>query len=312
VVWGYVIQGIVLLAGAIRTIIFLVINIKGGWATIMHITIDNHKMKMFDFALDFQQATFWGVLLGGITLNLIPYSSDQSVIQRYMATKDEKASARGIWFNGWLSIPVSIVFYFIGTALYAFFKTHPGELNLAMKNTDSIFPHFIMARMPIGFAGLMIAAIFSASMSTISANINSISTAYTTDFYRHFHPESSDKHRLYIARITGVVAGGVGILLALFMATWSLYSLFVYFNTFLGLLAGGLAGLFAMGIFFPRIHARAALWGFILGTILLMYVKFFTPLSFLLYGFIGFSTGIIFAWIISLVTGENKKDISPD
>ncbi|MCD6200997.1 MAG: cyclically-permuted mutarotase family protein [Bacteroidales bacterium] len=309
VVWGDVIQGFVLLGGAILTIVFLISDIQGGLKTVVQITLDEHKMKMFDMAFDFRRATFWVMLLGGFVLNLIPYSSDQSVIQRYMATKDEKTSSKGIWFNGWLSIPVSFVFYFIGTALYVFFKTHPAELNLAAQNTDAIFPHFIMARIPVGVAGLMIAAIFSASMSTISANINSISTAYTMDFYQHFHPASTDRRRLNVARITGIVAGGIGILLALFMATWDLYSLFDYFNTFLGLLAGGLAGLFAMGIFFRRINAKAALFGFLFGLALLMYVKFFTMVSFLLYGFIGFSGSILFAWIFSFFYREKKQNI---
>ncbi len=310
VIWGDVIQGIVLLGGAILTVVFVISGTEGGLNSLVHITIDEQKMRIFDFSFDFTRATFWVVLLGGLSLNLIPYTSDQSVIQRYMTTKDEKTAAKSIWFNGMLSIPVSIIFYFIGTGLYAYFKTQPHELDLAMENADSIFPHFIMARMPIGIAGLMIAAIFSASMSTVSANINSISTAFTVDFYRHFQPGSSDSNRLWVARITGIVAGGIGVALAMFMANWNLLSLFDYFNTFLGLLAGGLAGLFAMGIFFKRINAKGALWGFVSGTILLLYVKFFTPVSFLLYGFIGLGTSVIFGYLFSLITRNSTKDIT--
>jgi len=188
------------------------------------------------------------VLLGGLANNLISYSADQTVIQRYLTTKNEHSAAKGILMNGILSVVVSLVFYFIGTALYSYYKTQPVELNFAMQNTDAIFPHFIMSKMPVGVAGLLIAAIFSATMSTVSSNVNSISTAFTTDFYRHFFPGSSDKKLLGGARWSGILFGLTGVALALLMATLSILSLFDYFNTILGLLASGLGALFLMSL----------------------------------------------------------------
>ncbi len=240
---------------------------------------------MFYFAIDITMATFWVVLLGGLANNLIVYSSDQAVIQRYLTTKDEKSAAKSLWFNGTMSIFISLVFYFIGTALFVLYKTQPEELNMAMGNPDSIFPHFIMTRMPVGIAGLMIAAIFSATMSTVSSNVNSISTAFTIDIYNHLWPGSSDSRRLRVARITGILSGGLGILLAILMATWNILSLFDYFNVILGLLVGGLGGVFAMAIFFPRVNATGAITGFIMSFIVLLLIKFYTSVSFLLYGF---------------------------
>ncbi|MCK4749422.1 MAG: cyclically-permuted mutarotase family protein, partial [Bacteroidales bacterium] len=182
--------------------------------------------------------------------------------------------------------------------------------NMAMGNPDSIFPHFIMTRMPIGIAGLMIAAIFSATMSTVSSNVNSISTAFTVDIYNRLSPGSSDSRRLRVARITGILSGGLGIMLALLMATWNILSLFDYFNVILGLLVGGLGGVFAMAIFLPRINSIGAITGFITSFIVLLIIKFYTSVSFLLYGFLGIIVSITIAYMVSLLTPKDEKDIS--
>jgi len=307
VIWGDVIQGFVLLGGTLFAAVFLVTEIDGGAGKLIEISLDNQKFVMFDLALSWKSATLWVVLLGGLANNLISYSADQTVIQRYLTTRDERSAGKGILMNGIMSAVVLVVFYFIGTALYAYYKTQPGELNFAMQNTDAIFPHFIMSKMPVGLAGLLIAAIFSATMSTVSSNVNSISTAFTTDFYRHFYPNSSDKRLLKVARWSGVLFGSTGVALALLMATLSILSLFDYFNTILGLLASGLGALFLMGIFFPRIGAKSALTGFILGTGTLFALSLTTQISFLLYGFIGMGLTLVFALLNSLVFPNRKE-----
>jgi len=178
-----------------------------------------------------------------------------------------------------------------------------------MQNTDSIFPHFIMSKMPVGVAGLLIAAIFSASMSTVSSNVNSLSTAFTSDFYRHFFPGSSDKRQLAVARWSGIIFGGIGVGFALLMASLNILSLFDYFNKILGLLVSGLGALFIMGIFFPRINSRSALSGFVIGTGVLLYVQLQTEISFWLYGFIGMVVSVLMALVFSGFS-SNKKEIT--
>jgi len=310
VIWGDVIQGFVLLAGAILAVIFMISGTEGGLNKVIEITIEHEKMKMFDFVFDLSRATFWVVLLGGLANNLISYSSDQAVIQRYMTTKNQRDAAKGLWFNGTMSIIISIIFYFIGTTLFVLYKTQPHELNIAMGNPDSIFPHFIMTRMPIGIAGLMIAAIFSATMSTVSSNVNSISTAFTMDIYKHLRPESPDSRRLRVARISGIVSGGLGILLALLMATWNILSLLDYFYVILGLLVGGLGGVFVMAVFFPRINSTGAIAGFVLSFIILLIIKAYSSVSFVLYGFLGITISVLIAYLVSLFTPVEKKDIT--
>lgn len=295
VVWGDVVQGIVLMGGAIIALIFLISGTEGGFSAVIDISVSNNKFQIFDWAFDWKRATIWVVVLGGLANNLISYSSDQTVIQRYMTTKDENASRRSIILNGFLSIAVSVLFYFIGTALFAYYTSHPERMNFTMNNPDAIFPQFIMAELPVGLAGLLIAAIFAATMSTISSNINSIATAFTSDFYVKWFKNSSEKQKLKTARYSGIIFGSIGVGLALLMATWNILSLFDYFNYILGLMSSGLGGLFAIGIFFPRIDGKSALIGFVLSTILLLIISVYTDVSFLLFGFIGIVLSIVIA-----------------
>lgn len=307
VVWGDVIQGIILVGGALFAMFYLAFNTEGGFYGFFDLACQNDKFRLFDWSFDYTKATFWVVILGGLANNLISYTSDQTVIQRYLTTKDERSAGRSILMNGLMSAFISVAFYAIGTGLYTFFKTHPAELDYTMANTDTIFPFFMMSQMPVGVAGLLIAAIFAATMSTISSNINSVSTAFTIDIYRKWRPLASDKSMLRVARRTCAVSGLIGMGLALLMATWNILSLLDYFNTILGLLSSGLGGLFIMGIFFPRIGARAALIGFIVGTAVVFYLNYCTPMSFLLFGFVGMVVSVLVALLISLFDREKRE-----
>jgi len=306
VIWGDVIQGIILVGGAIFSVIYLIANTEGGLGGFIDIAVADDKFRLFKWSFDWRSATFWVVIVGGLANNLISYTSDQTVIQRYMTTKNEKSAAKGILLNGVMSAFVSIVFYAIGTGLYTFFKTNPGELDITMQKADAIFPFFMMSQMPVGIAGLLIAAIFAATMSTISSNINSVSTAFSVDFYQRFCPQVKDKTLLRVARITCVVCGVIGVGIALLMVTWNILSLFDYFNMILGLLTSGLGGLFMMGIFFPRIRGGAALTGFLVGVLAVFAISLYTNIHFLLYGAIGIVVSVMVGLFISLFN-KNKQ-----
>ena len=309
VVWGDVIQGFILLTGALVALIFMLAGVEGGLSGFLDITFQNHKFHTFDFRLDLSQPVFWVVLIGGLANTLISFTSDQSVVQRYMTTKDEKATGRSIWLNGFLSIPVTIIFFLLGTALYAYYTSNPEQLAVVNPNVDSVFPQFIVGQMPSGVAGLLIAAIFAAAMSTLSSNINSVAAVITSDFYKTFFTESPIYQRMVVARWSGVIVGILGMVMALILATWNIASLWDQFNTFVGLLTGGLGALFIMGIFFPGISGPAAFLSTIGSLVILLLVKNNTDLSFLLYGLIGLSTSVILGLLISLII-PNKKHIS--
>ena len=303
VIWGDVIQGCILVGGAIFAALYLWGNTEGGFSGAWQMAVDNDKMRLFLWSWDYRRVTFWVAILGGgIANNLISYTSDQTVIQRYMTTKDEKSAGRSILVNGFMSVFISVAFYFIGTGLYTFYKTHPQSLDITMQQGDAIFPFFMMSQMPAGVAGLLIAAIFAATMSTISSNINSVSTAFSVDFVQRFHPSIKDSTLLRVARWTCVVSGLMGLCIALLMATWDITSLLDYFNTILGLLTSGLGGLFVMAVFIPRIKGWSALTGFIAGEVVVLLMYLYTDANFFLFGLAGIVVSVIVAWLASLTS----------
>lgn len=310
VVWGDVIQGFILVGGALIAFGFMISGVEGGLAGFAGVTSEHRKFLMFDFSFDFTQAVFWVVLIGGLANSLILYTSDQSVVQRYMTTRDEKATARGIWLNGIVSIPVSLLFFLLGTGLFAFYYFNPDRLALTNPNIDATFPQFIVGELPPGVAGILISAIFAAAMSTLSSNINSVAAVITSDFYKVAKsPSSGSRGAMVTARISGVAAGILGIIMALVLATWDIASLWDQFNTFLGLLTSGLAALFVMGIFSNRISAPAALVGVVAGMSVLLWIEMNTSISFLLYGAVGMAISVITAMVITVML-PNRKNIN--
>ncbi|MEZ5952530.1 MAG: hypothetical protein R3C12_25745 [Planctomycetaceae bacterium] len=93
------------------------------------------------------QAALWVIVIGGIGQNVASYTADQAVVQRYMTTPSEKLAARAIWTNALLTIPATFLFFGIGTALFAYYQSHPGRLDPTI-TTDQIFPLFIASEMP--------------------------------------------------------------------------------------------------------------------------------------------------------------------
>ena len=308
VIWGDVVQGLILVFGAIFAVIYLAVNTEGGVMGCIDIALENDKLRLFDWNSSWSQACWWVIIIGGLANNLISYTSDQTVIQRYLTTPDEKSAGRGILVNGLMSVFVSVAFYMIGTGLYTFYKTHPAELDVTMAQSDAIFPFFMMSQMPAGVAGMLIAAIFAATMSTISSNINSVATAFSIDFWKRFR-RTTDSQLVVVARWASMVSGMVGLLLALFMATWDIQSFLDFFNEALGLLTSGLGGLFFIAVFMKRVKGYAALAGFVVGEAVVFWMSECTDANFFLFGATGMVVSIVVAWLLSIGTYFKKSQL---
>ncbi len=306
VIWGDVVQGLILVFGAIFAVVYLAVNTEGGVMGCIDIALTNDKLRLFDWSNSWSQACWWVIIIGGLANNLISYTSDQTVIQRYLTTPDEKSAGRGILVNGLMSVFVSVAFYMIGTGLYTFYKTHPTELDVTMGQSDAIFPFFMMSQMPAGIAGALIAAIFAATMSTISSNINSVATAFSIDFWKRFR-RTTDSQLVVVARWASVVSGMIGLLLALLMATWDIQSFLDFFNEALGLLTSGLGGLFFIAVFMKRVKGYAALIGFVVGEAVVFWMSECTDANFFLFGATGMVVSIVVAWLLSIGTYFKKS-----
>ena len=306
VIWTDVIQVFVLLGGALGCLLFIPFHLEGGWSQLWHSAIEAGKLQVFDVRFDFTVTSFWVMLIGGIGASLISYGSDQTVIQRYLTTKDERNAARSIWTNALLSIPATILFFGMGTALFVFYQKHPAMLDPTMNNADAIFPFFIVSQLPDGIAGLLIAGIFAAAMSSLDSSMNAVATVLTHDFYLRFQPASSDRQLLIFARIMTAIIGTLGLAFALLLATWDIQSLWDQLNTFIGLFAGGLGGIFILGIFTKKTNGTGAIIGLLSSALIQYLIKMYTPLSFLLYTATGMIACIFVGYLASILLKQNN------
>lgn len=267
VVWTDAIQAIILIIGAVVCAIYLLFDMPEGPAQVFEIGATNKKFSLGSYGLDMSESTFWVVLLYGIFMNLQNFGIDQNFVQRYIASRSNREAKRSALNGGLLYLPVSLLFVFIGTALFAYYNGGDGNLpdELRMATTgDGIFPYFIVNALPVGVTGLLIAAIFAAGMSTISTSYNSMATVFLTDYYqRFFKKTASDRQAMRVLYISSLLIsiGGIAIALAMINvksaldAWWKLASIF----------SGGMLGLFLLGVFSKSRNPTGAIIGVIVG-----------------------------------------------
>jgi len=301
VIWTDVVQAIVLIGGAFIALGIIIGDLDGGFTQFVSVAAENGKFNLAHLNWDWTSDALIVVIIGAIFTNsLVPYTTDQAVIQRYLTTPDEKQAARAIWLNGFLAIFAGALFLLVGTGLFVFYQTNP-QLLVSLEKPDQIFPLFIARQMPDGVAGLVIAGVFAAAMSTIDSSMHSISTVVTTDFVRRFMPHLSERKYLLFARCLTIALGISGTATAMLLARIEIKYLWDFFLGIMGLLGGTLAGLFMLGIFTRRVNTANAWIGAVASIGMLLYVKLATQLNSLLYGAIGaitcfgaaFLTGII-------------------
>ena len=314
VVWSDFVQGIVLVSGALAIFFSLVHGTDGGLAGAWSLASTHGKTTLIDLRFLSTEPVLWVVLVLAIIENLSSYTSDQCVIQRYLSVKDEKAAARSIWFNGVFTVAVSAVFSAIGTALWTYYRSHPEMLDPSLPKADSILPYFIVSGLPPALAGLVAAALFAATISTLSANLSSAATALTADFVLKFRPSTSSEAQVRWGRAFTFAAGILGIAAALVLAHTDTRSLFDKFKEFISVLTAGLAGLFFLGVFVRRVGGRAAVAGLVLNYFVCFALRY-APLPFerphvFLVGGIGFSFCVLTAWLLSFIIPERKRDLT--
>nr|WP_240155179.1 sodium:solute symporter [Chitinophaga sp. Cy-1792] len=293
VIWTEVVQVIILLTGAILALVLIPLYLNHTVSQSMDILHQYNKLKVFDLHFSFTSSTFWVVVIGGFALNLIQYGCDQTVVQRYLTTTDEKEAVKSLRLGAWLTLPSTIIFFAIGTLLFLFYRDHPQEVNIALDNQDTIFPWYIVTQLPKGIAGLVITAIFAAAMGSLNGSVNGVATVVVNDFFRRQLPGKADKYYLRMARVVTLVVGLFGTLVAWLMANWGATSLWDQFNLIMGLFTGSVGGLFILGIFTKRVAGKAAVAGFAVSAGIQVLLLQYTHIHLLMYAFTGLTACVI-------------------
>ncbi|GAA4418039.1 sodium:solute symporter [Nibrella viscosa] len=275
VMWTDAIQGIVLISGAILCLLYIWFSMPEGPGQVFAIAQENNKFSLGSFGLSLSEPTFWVVLIYGIFINLQNFGIDQNYVQRYMASKSDREAKRSAFQGGLLYLPVSLLFFLIGTSLFAYYTAFPAELPTALREagmSDRVFPYFIVYKLPAGLTGLLIASIFAAGMSTVSTSINSSSTVILIDYYQRFRRKAvSEKDSMRVLYGASLVISILGILIGIAMinvksaldAWWKLASVF----------SGGMLGIFLLGAFVEKINVRGAIIGVVLGLLLILWMS---------------------------------------
>ena len=281
VIWTDAIQGIILITGAVVSALILTFSMPEGPGQLFRIAIANHKFSLGSFGPSLTESTFWVVLIYGLFINLQNYGIDQNYVQRYMTTGTDREAKASTVFGSLLYIPVSLVFFYIGTALFAYYTAQPDLLPEELKAAgagDKVFPHFIATGLPAGITGLLIAAIFAAGMSTVATSLNSTATIVLNDYYkRYFNKNAGEKSSMKVLYISSFLTGAFGILIALTLvgvesaldAWWSLASIF----------SGGMLGLFLLGYFSKKAVKIDAVIGVVIGVIVIIWMSL-SPICF--------------------------------
>jgi len=330
VIWTDVAQVVVLVGGAIFAAVYLIRGIDGGLARIVEVGAADHKFVFARGGFDPTVDVLFFVLLGNVFERLIPYGSDQAVIQRYLTTSSEKEARRSILLNSVMGIPLTAMLFFLGTGLYVFYKVNPDAVVPgAGFDADRIYPYFIVTQLPQGVSGLVIAAIFAASMSSLDSSLNSVATVCVNDVYRRYiDPKAADRRCLVLARVLTVFWGALATAVAVYMAlqlqanpehrgAWHL------FRQIFALLGGGLLGVFALGILVRRATWQGAIAGIVVSAGVLYLVKTRTvgeltlglvrsegKLTIFTYSLIAIATCALAGWLVSLVFRPQPSEVT--
>jgi len=314
VIWVEVVQLGIYLAGAIAAAIVITKGINGGLGEAISIGQQYNKFKFFDFTFTLTKTyTFWAGLIGGCFLTMSTHGTDQYLVQRYLCTDKPNRAAAALLSSGAVVLAQFLGFLFIGILLFAFY--HPFTLpeyetakvaTFPFTGGDKVFPDFITNHMPPGLAGLVVAAIFAAALSS---SLNSIAATAVNDLYKPFKPEQNDKHYLKISHILTLVVGVVQILIALALRNSNESALNQALSV-AALINGPVLGVFLVGTFLKRVSQTPALIGMIVAIVVMLIIRFKTPVAFTWYGFFGSMITFFVAWIASFAfppTDETRQ-----
>lgn len=311
VLWTDFIQGLVLIAGVVFTLIYLLFSIDGGIGTIFT-TLQNGKFLAPNevvFDPNILKSSVFIILVGAGINTFSSYISSQDVVQRFTTTTDIKELRKMTFGNGFLSIGTTTVIYLIGTALFVFYHQNPQLLQTA--HQDQIFASFIVYQLPIGVSGILIAAIYAASQSTLSTGLNSVATSWVLDIQDSFNRQISEEKQTKIAKLVSLGVGIIAIIVSMILANGEIKSAYEWFNSFMGLVLGVLAGIFVLGVITKKATSIGAYAGFFTSAIIVINLKYNHPgVTSWSYAIISIGVSCIIGYIISLIHLAIKKQKS--
>ncbi len=301
VIWTDVVQTVIYVGGTLVGLFTILHLVPGGWPAIHHLAAGAGKLQVFDFTPDFWKPyTFWAGLIGGAFLTTASHGTDQLIVQRLLAARNQRQSVTALLSSGAAILFQFALFLIVGVMLFAFYQVPSANFGRA----DRIFPTFIVSQMPHGISGLLIAAILAAAMSNLSAALNSLSSTSIIDFYLQRYPQTEERRKIRLSRLATL-----GWALLLFgLAVLSLHKVGRVIEVGLQIASvayGALLGVFLLGVLTRRANQSGAMVGMLFGFVTELYIWLFTKVPWTWYVAIG--TVVTFAVGYGVSLGSTEK-----
>jgi SSS family transporter len=283
VIWTDVVQTAIYVGGTAIGIGIILHYVPGGWTYIHQIADAHGKLRIFDFSPSFWKPyTFWSGLIGGTFFTIASHGTDQLIVQRLLAARNQRQSGLALVLSGIAIFVMFALFLLLGLMLFAYYLLPTSHFGTA----DRIYPTFIVTRMPHGISGLLIAAILAAAMSNLSAALNSLSSSTILDLYLRLRPHTEEGKRMQLSRFATVLWAAV-----LFgLAVLCLHRVGRVVEVGLQIASvsyGALLGVFLLGILTRRVNQNGAIVGMLCGFAAEVYLWQFTPVPWTWYVAIG-------------------------
>ena len=298
VIWTDVVQLGIYLTGTLVGFFTIVRLVPGGWSTIHQVATAAGKFRVFDLSWSFFTTyTLWSGVIGGAFLTTASHGTDQLIVQRLLSARTEGQSKAALLFSGVAVLVQFSLFLMIGAMLFVFYKLFPPVT--AFAHTDTIFPTFVVTKMPHVISGLLISAILAAAMSNLSAALNSLSSTTIVDFYGRLRPLATEERRVFLSRIATVGWGVVLFGLAILARRGG--KVLEVGLSIASVAYGSLLGVFLLGVLTKRASERGAMVGMLFGFLLNLYLWRFTRVPFTWYVVLGSIATFVMGYSLSLL-----------
>ncbi len=266
VIWTEVLQGVVMWVGIFVCLAFLFILTPGGPAAAFHLAWAKGKFGLGSWRFDLGPKNVWVMSLYGFFWYLQKYTGDQTIVQRYLVARSDRDALKGIAIGALMCVPVWTLFMLIGTLVWAYYQLSGVALPAFASQADTVFPHFLATAIPPGLAGLFMAALLAAGMSTLASDLNCLAAVGVKDGFGRLRPAASEGQKLAVGRLIVAVCGLAAVGIAIIIALSGERTLLLYFKVS-SILTGGIAGLFVLAFLSPRAN-RGGAWAGIIACLL--------------------------------------------
>ncbi|PRD54163.1 sodium:solute symporter [Sphingobacterium gobiense] len=253
VIWLDVFQGFMLFASGILCLLVIIFSVNGGFPEVWRVASESGRTGFGPYDLDFTRLTFVVMAINGMFYAIQKYGTDQTVIQRYLTARSDKSAIRASLMGILLTVPVWSLFMFIGTALFVYYMQQPLPDNVG---PNSVFPYFIMTQLPVGVVGFILAAMISAAICSLSADLNSLAAVGIEDYYKKLRPERVDNEYLRASRWMVAIAGVISMIIGFIYVELGSESILGIIFTLYAIFSGGIVGIFLLGIFTERANSQ--------------------------------------------------------